>query len=86
MLKVSINKNEIIQQLPYIEPGESASMTDRTADGDNLIIFTCNSDDQGALIRRSLAGIHVEFLTKRLINSLDLRIGVDPTLMSPAAI
>lgn len=57
--------------LPPLYAGNDGSIIDHS--DNTLIVFSCNKDDTGAIIRRSLQGIHFEVGEDREIRSTKVR-------------
>jgi hypothetical protein len=73
MLHVEIRMQGRVITLPTLRPGDPpASLTDHRPAGAQLLLIACNSDDQGATLSVSQAGLSVEHGTWRLVHSVDL--------------
>lgn len=59
MLKVTLIKNNDLIELPAVQAGQSASITDDTGKNESVIILTCKADDSGAVIHRSFSDKYI---------------------------
>lgn len=66
MLNVTMTVRGKTLSLPSVSPGDTGSLTDLK--DNTLIIFGCNDDDDGALITRSVAGLHQDIGNLRVID------------------
>lgn len=71
MLLITGKTDDTSLEMPSITPGETGSLTDQK--DNTLVLFTCHEGDDGALISRSVFGVHCDEGDYRVVDSYEQR-------------